>query len=109
MSERDVAWQAHPDGVVLTVRVQPRAARSEIVGLRDGAVRVRVSAPPVDGAANAALLDVLSAALDLPKRDLTVISGTRSRSKRVLAHGISADDVAARLRVPLSTVNAAGH
>lgn len=76
-----------PQGVVLRVRVMPRAWRSGIAGTRDGALLVRLAAAPVDGAANAELIDVLSDALDVPRRAITIIGGERSRAKRVLVKG----------------------
>ena len=65
------------------MRVQPRAARSEIAGLHGDALRVRVSAPPVDGAANAALVELLADALGVPRRCVRVVAGAGSRSKLV--------------------------
>jgi uncharacterized protein (TIGR00251 family) len=63
------------------VRVIPRAGRTEIAGVRDGAVLVRLAAAPVEGAANAELIDLLARILRIPKRDITIVSGERSRSK----------------------------
>lgn len=70
------------------MRVIPRAGRSEIAGLRDGAVLVRLAAAPVDGAANAELIDLLARTLKIPKRDITIVSGDKSRRKRVRITGI---------------------
>ena len=81
------------DSVVITVRVIPRATRAQIAGTRDDALLVRLSAPPVDGAANAELIDELSDALGVPRRSVTLVSGERSRSKRVRVAGVAADDV----------------
>lgn len=71
------------DGVRFDVRVQPRASRSEIVGEYGDALRVRVSAPPVDGAANEALVDLLAKELGVARRDVRIVSGASSRSKTV--------------------------
>jgi uncharacterized protein (TIGR00251 family) len=81
------------DSVLITVRVIPRATRSQIAGTRNDALLVRLSSPPVDGAANAELIDVLSDALGVPRRSVTLVSGERSRSKRVRVAGMAADDV----------------
>ena len=81
----------------LEVRVIPRAGRSEVAGMRDGAVLVRVAAAPAEGAANAELVDVLARALHRPKRDITIVSGERSRKKRVRIAGMKAADVILRL------------
>jgi uncharacterized protein (TIGR00251 family) len=69
--------------VHLTVRVIPRASRSGIAGTRDGALLVRLQSPPVEGAANAELVEVLAKAFDVPKRDVSIESGQRSKLKRV--------------------------
>ena len=80
-----------PQGVVITVRVIPRAGRSGLTGTRDGALLVRLNAPPVEGAANEELIEVLADALDVPKRAVTIVSGERSRTKRVRVTGLAAD------------------
>lgn len=80
-----------PGGVILAVRVIPRAGRSGLAGTRDGALLVRLNAPPVDGAANAELLEVLADALDLPKRAFTIIAGERGRLKRLRIDGVAKD------------------
>jgi uncharacterized protein (TIGR00251 family) len=82
-----------PDGVVITVRAMPRAGRSRIDGMRDGALLVRLAAAPVDGEANAELIVVLARALGVPRSRLTVIAGERSRDKRVLVSGVLRDAV----------------
>lgn len=81
----------------LDVRVIPRAGRSEVAGLRDGAVLVRLAAAPVDGAANEELIALLSKALKVPKRDISIVSGDRSRSKRVRVAGLDHDQLLAKL------------
>lgn len=81
------------DGVYIDVRVIPRAGKAGIAGTRSGALLVRLNAPPVDGAANAELIEVLSEALGVPRRSVTLESGERSRSKRVRVVGMAADDV----------------
>ena len=84
-------------GVLIDVRVVPRAKKSEIAGQRGDAVLVRLQAPPVDGAANAELVDVLSAALGVTRRDVSIVSGERGRQKRVKVTRIDAETAAARL------------
>jgi uncharacterized protein len=78
-----------PGGVLITVRVIPRAGRSGLAGTRDGVLLVRLNAPPVEGAANAELIEVLADVLDVPKRAVTIVSGERSRSKRVRVTGVT--------------------
>jgi hypothetical protein len=79
--------------VLLDVKVIPRSARSGLAGTRDGVVIVRLNAPPVEGAANAELVEVLSAALRVPKRDVSIVSGIRSRLKRVRIDGVTEEFV----------------
>jgi uncharacterized protein (TIGR00251 family) len=83
-----------PDGVILTVRVIPRAGRSGPAGVRDKAILIRLNAPPVEGASNSELIDLLADLLNVPKRDVTIVSGERSRLKRVRVVGVSATDAA---------------
>jgi len=80
------------------VRVQPRAPRSEIVGWRaDGALSVRVAAPPVEGQANAALARLLAEALDLRPSAVTVEQGAHGRDKLVRVAGLTPDEIRRRL------------
>ena len=89
------------DGVVIAVRVIPRAARSAVAGTRGDALLMRLAAPPVEGAANAELVEVLAAALSVPRRAIAIVSGDRSRQKRVRVAGI--DVATARLRLTAAT------
>lgn len=75
--------RAAGEGCVLDLSVQPSAKQTQIDGLHDGALRVRLAAPPVDGKANAALLAWLAAELRCPKRDLTLLRAEASRRKQV--------------------------
>lgn len=84
-------------GIVIDVRVIPRSAKSGIAGVRDNAVLVRLNAPPVDGAANTELIEVIAGALDVPKRAVTIVAGDRSRKKRVRIDGITVAHAASRL------------
>jgi uncharacterized protein (TIGR00251 family) len=74
--------------VRVAVRVQPRASRSELAGEHGGALKVRLQAPPVDGAANEALVEFLARALGVARRDVRIVSGQSSRSKVVEIDGI---------------------
>lgn len=85
------------DGAVLSVRVQPRARREGIAGVHDGALKVALRAPPVDGAANAALVKFLGAACGVPARSVHIIGGQSARSKRVLFEALDAESLARRL------------
>ncbi len=85
------------DGTIVDVRVIPRSSRSAIAGMRNDAVLVRLNAPPVGGAANAELVRLLAEVLDVPRRDIEIVSGERSRGKRVRIRGLGAADVERRL------------
>jgi uncharacterized protein (TIGR00251 family) len=78
------------DGRVrFSVRVQPRASRSEVVGTYGDALKVRLSAPPVDGAANTQLVEFLAHIFAVGRRDVRILSGESSRSKIVEIEGIT--------------------
>jgi uncharacterized protein (TIGR00251 family) len=83
--------------VDLDVRVTPRAGRSGVAGLRGGVLLVKLAAAPVDGAANGELIAVLSKVLDIPKRDITIVSGERSRTKRVRIAGMDREQALAKI------------
>lgn len=68
---------------LLDLLVQPRAARTQLVGLHDGRLKLHLAAPPVDGAANAALVSFLAECLDLPRGALNIASGSTGRRKTV--------------------------
>jgi uncharacterized protein (TIGR00251 family) len=85
------------EGVTIALRVIPRARRSEVTGLHAGALKVRLAAPPVEGAANEALVAFLAAALGVRSRDVHLVSGEHSRSKLVRVDGLDAATVKARL------------
>ena len=71
------------DGFTFPVRVVPRASRNEIVGLHNEALKVRVAAPPVEGAANDELVKFLAKQLGVPRGAVTLVSGTSSRNKTI--------------------------
>jgi len=85
-------------GVSVTVRVTPRAGKTAIAGVRDDVLLVKLAAAPVDGAANDALIALLADTFDLPKRNIAIASGDRSRTKRVTLGGASATVLDERLR-----------
>lgn len=81
----------------LNVRLQPRAKRTELVGVRDGVLIARVSAPPVDGKANAALCKLLAKRLGVPPSTVAVIRGQSARDKVVSVAGVDTPDLMHRL------------
>jgi len=88
---------AEEASVTFAVRAQPRSSREAIEGVREGALRVALTAPPVEGEANAALVALLARVLGVPKRDVSVIAGTANRSKRVRVSGLTSETVRSRL------------
>ena len=90
------------DGVTFAVRVVPRAGRTGVAGARGDALLVRLAAPPVDGAANEALIAFLAGMFNRPRRDVSIVSGHASRDKRVAIGGVTPDAVAAVLDAAVS-------
>ena len=89
---------ARETGVRLSVRVTPRASRTEVVSYAEGVLHVRLAAPPVEGAANAACCAFVAELLGLRASQVTVVAGQRSREKVLATESLSADAVEARLR-----------
>jgi len=85
------------DGVLLSVKVQPRASANEIGEALGNELRVKVTAPPVDAAANEALIKLLAQQLHCPRNRVDIVRGHTSRHKTVKLYGLSAEDAAARL------------
>ncbi|HEX9055736.1 MAG TPA: DUF167 family protein [Gemmatimonadales bacterium] len=81
----------------MRVRVQPRASRSEVVGLHGDEIRLRVNAPPVDGAANEAVVRLLAERLGVPRSAVEVAAGAAARHKVVLVAGVTRGEAAQRL------------
>ena len=86
-------------GVRVRVRVVPRASRTEVVGLQGDALRIRLTAAPVDGAANEALVSFLAERLVVPRSSVRLLAGETSRSKVVLIAGADVEQVRTRLGV----------
>jgi len=79
----------HDGRLIFKVQVVPRSSRSEVVGEHDGTLRVRVSAPPVEGAANKELTQVLAKAFNVSRSAVSIVSGQNSRLKQVSIEGVS--------------------
>jgi uncharacterized protein len=87
--ERSSFLQTRSDGVLLHLVIQPRASRNEITGVQQRALKIRLTAPPVEGAANKECLRFLAAALDISPSQLQLISGHKARRKTVLIRGLT--------------------
>ena len=94
-----------PGGVELSVFCQPKAARSALIGMHGGALKAKVKAPPVEGRANRALLDLLAGALGVPRGQLTLVSGEQSRNKRVRVDGVDAKSASAAILAALDPLS----
>ena len=81
------------DGVRFQIRLQPRASKNEIVGLHGTALKVRVTAPPVAGMANEALIELISSALRTSRRNVCILTGSASRTKVIEVKGVSLEAV----------------
>ncbi len=86
-------WQATPDGVRLALLVTPRASRSEVAGVAVDRLRVRLAAPPVEGAANQELTRFLAHALGVPRAAVALVAGVAGRRKTVLVRGVRPEAV----------------
>ncbi len=95
--EKMIPIADHAEGLVIQVRAQPGAKRSAVVGQHGDALKVAVTAPPQDGRANDALVEVLRDALGLKRAQIELLSGQTSRDKRFLVRGINRADLLARI------------
>lgn len=89
--------RAAADGVELDVLVQPRASRSRVVGLHDGRLKVQLAAPPVDGEANLALVELLADLFGVGRREVRILRGDTGRRKTVAVARLSLDEAARHL------------
>ncbi len=95
---------AGKNGALLWVRVQPRAKREGIEGLHGDRLKIALNAPPVDGAANSALVRFLADLLEVPPSSLEVVIGQSNREKAVEIRGLTLEAAAARLKTRLESV-----
>ena len=86
----------------LAVKVTPNAGRNEITGWRDGALQVKIAAPPEKGKANKELIDFLSQALGVKKSAVTIITGLTGRNKTIAVEGLSREEIENKLKSSLS-------
>jgi uncharacterized protein (TIGR00251 family) len=92
-----IAVKAHAEGATLAVRAQPGARKNAVFGEQAGALKVAVTAPPEDGRANDALVELLREWLGVKRSQLTLLSGQTNRNKVFLVRGLTAEELSARL------------
>lgn len=83
----------HPQGTLLSLHVQPRSSRNQIVGLLGDSLKVKLTSPPVDGAANKCCVEYLAKLLGLAKSQVQLVAGDKARQKRFLLCGLNPPDV----------------
>jgi uncharacterized protein (TIGR00251 family) len=88
----------HPDGIVLSIRVQPGARKNSINGVHDGALKVSVQAAPEDGKANDAIMELLKKSLGSKKNQIQMLSGQTSRNKKILIRELKLEELAQKIR-----------
>jgi uncharacterized protein len=95
MTEPPLRVTQTPDGVIFSIHVQPRASRCEICPPKDGELRLRLTSPPVEDAANKQCVELIAKALGVAKSRVTIKAGAKSRHKVVLVHGVDGESLAA--------------
>jgi uncharacterized protein len=94
-----IAVHETADGVTFAVKVQPRARRNAIVGELGDALKIALTAPPVDGKANEACVEFFADSLQVSRSSISIVSGQTSRNKVIRVTGITAADVRKRLKI----------
>jgi uncharacterized protein len=98
MNALDLKFSPERGAVTFAVKVQPRASKDDVAGVMNGALKIRLQAPAVEGRANEALCEFLAHLLKRPKSAVRILAGERSRSKRVEISGVAAAEIEALLR-----------
>jgi len=88
-----------PEGVVFKAAIQPKGARNEIIGLRGDALKIKLTAPPVEGAANRMCVEFLARSLKVRKSDVEIVRGKGSRTKQILVRSMTRKKVESLLKV----------
>ena len=92
-----IRFSTQDDAVTFSVRAQPRAPKSKIIGEIEGALKIRLAAPPVDGAANEELIYFLAKFFAVPRNSIEIISGATAKNKIVRVYGITGEEFRAKL------------
>lgn len=90
--------RAQPDGLLLSVKVQPRSSKNEIGPVQGGELKIYVTAPPVDAAANEALIQLLADTLDCGRNQIEIMRGHKARRKILKLRGIGAEEVVSKIK-----------
>ena len=98
MPELSDLYNVEDDAIVLHVHVQPGAGRAAVVGRHGDSLKIRVAAPPVEGRANDAAVALVAEALEVRPGDVELVSGAKSRVKRLRVQGITAEELEVQLR-----------
>ncbi|HVQ56043.1 MAG TPA: DUF167 domain-containing protein [Pyrinomonadaceae bacterium] len=96
-----IAFIENDVSITFSVRVIPRSPKAEIVGEYDGALKIKLKSPPVDGAANNELIRFLSKLLEVPKANIEIVAGETTRSKRIRVSGITSARTSAILQAKI--------
>lgn len=90
-------YSSNNGAITFTAKIVPRASKNEIVGELNGALKIRISAPPVDGAANKELVKLLSKHFEVPKSAIEIVSGETSKLKQIRIHNLTGDEFLSKL------------
>jgi uncharacterized protein (TIGR00251 family) len=93
MDEVPLRIRGKDGGVEIAIHVQPRAGRNAVAGIHNGALKIKVTAPPVDNAANEAVIGLVSSLLKIPRSRLAITAGAKSRDKILRVDGVSVEEV----------------
>ncbi|HTZ18054.1 MAG TPA: DUF167 domain-containing protein [Dissulfurispiraceae bacterium] len=85
----DLPYSKAKDGIIIEVKIDPRSSRNEICGIADKTVRIKLTAPPVGGAANELLIELLADKFGIRKRDVIIMKGESSRHKLIKLKGVT--------------------
>ncbi len=96
----DLRMRKTASGLEVALHVQPRARRTELAGIRNGALKLKVQAPPVDDAANEAVVLFFSKLLDVPRSRVSIAFGAKSREKTLHITGVSLEQFCSRIASP---------
>jgi uncharacterized protein len=100
-----VAIKNSPTGTTFAIKVHPRAKKTAITGEVGDALKLSLTAPPVDGKANAACIDFFAKLLNLPRSSVTIAAGEASRNKVIRVAGMSAEEIEKCLKIPVTPLS----